>query len=117
MEMEEDSHIPIILRRPFLATIGAMIDVSNGHLSLHMGEEKLEFNLSKVTASPFLEDAWYWVDVIDKVVFEEMGTLNPLSNPLETCLLGTFDKRVEVQPSDEREVYTPILHMAQLFLP
>jgi len=117
MAMEEDSQIPIILGWPFLATAGATGDEKNGRLSLHVREEKLKFNLSKVMASASLEDACYWVDVIDKVVFEEMGTLNPLSNPLETCLLGTFDKRVEVQPSDEREVYTPILHMAQLFLP
>jgi len=54
MEMEEDSQIPIILARPFLATVGAMIDVKNRRLSLHAGEEKLEFNLSKVTASPSL---------------------------------------------------------------
>ena len=30
MEMEEDSCIPIILRRPFLATMGGMINVKNG---------------------------------------------------------------------------------------
>ncbi|XP_058003777.1 uncharacterized protein LOC131180166 [Hevea brasiliensis] len=29
LEMEEDNHIPIILRRPFLATAGAIIDVKN----------------------------------------------------------------------------------------
>ena len=46
MEMEDDSQIPIILWRPFLAKTGAVIDVRNGHLSLHVGEEKLEFNLS-----------------------------------------------------------------------
>jgi len=43
------------------------------------------------------------VDVLDKVVFEDMETLNPPSDPLEACLLGTLDKRVE--------------DMAQLFLP
>ena len=33
MEIKEDSCIPIILRRPFLATAEAMIDVKNGKLS------------------------------------------------------------------------------------
>ena len=42
MEMEEDSRIPIILGRPFLATVGAMIDVRNGKLSLQVGNEKAE---------------------------------------------------------------------------
>ena len=54
----------------------AMIDVKNGCLSLHVGEEKLRFNLSKVIASLSLVDACYRVDVIYKVIFEEMGPLN-----------------------------------------
>jgi len=115
--MEEDSQIPIILGQPFLATAGAMIDVKNERLSLHVGEEKLEFNLSKVTASPSLEDACYHVDVIKEVVLQKMGPLNSPSGPLEACLLGTIDKRLEVQPGDEREVYAHILDMAPVFPP
>ena len=34
LEMEEYAQIPIILGRPFLAIIGATIDVGNGMLSL-----------------------------------------------------------------------------------
>ena len=34
LEIEEDSRIPVILGRPFLATARAMIDVKNGRLSL-----------------------------------------------------------------------------------
>jgi len=94
-----------------------MTDVKNECLSLQLGEEKLEFNLSKVTASPSLEDACYQVDVIDKVVFEEMGTLNLPLDPLKGCVLGTLDKRVDVKPSNEREVYTHILDMGQPFPP
>ena len=30
LEMEEDMHTPITLRRPFLATAGCQIDVKNG---------------------------------------------------------------------------------------
>ena len=94
-----------------------MIDVKNRRLSLHVGEEKLEFNLSKVTASPSLEDACYQVDVIEKVVLEEMGPLNSPLDSLEACLLGSINKSVEVQPRDEREVYAHILDMAPLFPP
>jgi len=42
--MDEDAQIPIILGRPFLATVDVMIDVKNGRLSLQVREEKLEFN-------------------------------------------------------------------------
>ncbi|XP_042391790.1 uncharacterized protein LOC121982789 [Zingiber officinale] len=46
LDMEEDPTIPIILGRPFLATAGAIIDVKNHSLSLEMGKEKIEFDLS-----------------------------------------------------------------------
>ena len=45
MEMEEDSRIPIILGRLFLATAGAVINVKNDKLSLQVGDEKVEFCL------------------------------------------------------------------------
>jgi len=93
IEMEEDAQIPIILGRPFLTTVGATIDVKNGYLSLQVSEEKLELNLSKVMASLSLENACYRVDVIKKVVFEEMGTLSLPLNPPEACLLVTYDKK------------------------
>jgi len=111
-KMEEDSQIPIILGRPFLAMAGAMIDVKN---TLYVGKEKLEFNLSKVTASPSLEDACYRVDAIEKVILKEMGSLKSPSDPLEACLLGSLDKKVEVQPGDEREVYALFLIWLHFF--
>ena len=79
---------------------------------MHVGEEKLEFNLSKVTASPSLEDACYRVDVIEEVVIEEMCSLNSPSDPLEACLLGTINRRIEVQPGNESEAYAHILDVA-----
>ena len=47
-----------------------------------------------------------------KMVFKEIRTLNPPSDPFEACLLGVLDYRVDVQLGDEREVYTHILNMA-----
>jgi len=42
MEMEEDSHMPFIRGRPFLATVGAMIEIKNGKLSLQVRDKKVE---------------------------------------------------------------------------
>jgi len=67
--------------------------------------------------SPSLEDACYRVDVIKKVVLEDMGPRNSPLDPLEACLWRTLDERVEVQLGDEREVYAYILDMASLFFP
>ena len=52
-----------------------------------------------------------------KVVFEEMCSLNSPSDPLEACLLGTIDRRIEVQSGDESEVYAHILDMAPPLAP
>ncbi|XP_042472281.1 uncharacterized protein LOC122054934 [Zingiber officinale] len=46
LDMEEDPKISIILGRPFLATAGAIINVKSHRLSLEIGKEKIEFDLS-----------------------------------------------------------------------
>ena len=43
--MEEDSEIPLILERPFLATGGAYIDVQKGELTPQVQDEKVKFNI------------------------------------------------------------------------
>ena len=47
MKMEEDTQVPILLRRPFLATGAALIDVKKGELTLRVGDEAVHFNLNK----------------------------------------------------------------------
>ncbi|XP_050895965.1 uncharacterized protein LOC127102660 [Lathyrus oleraceus] len=41
MDIKEDSHIPIILGRPFLVTVGAIIDIKKGKITFEVGEEKV----------------------------------------------------------------------------
>ncbi|XP_058788432.1 uncharacterized protein LOC131662618, partial [Vicia villosa] len=56
MDIQEDSNIPIILGRPFLATAGAIIDVKRGKLTFEVGEEKIEFILSQFLKAPSIID-------------------------------------------------------------
>ncbi|XP_050917304.1 uncharacterized protein LOC127132397, partial [Lathyrus oleraceus] len=56
MDIREDDTTPIILGRPFLATAGAIIDVKRGRLTFEVGEEKIEFILSKFLKAPAIED-------------------------------------------------------------
>lgn len=63
LEMEEDSQIPIILGRLFLATAGAIIDVKNRKLSSTIGVEKVEFNLSNTVKKYFVEGFCRKVDM------------------------------------------------------
>ena len=45
LDMEEDNDISIILKRQFLATGGAIIDVKCGKLTLQVDDEKVTFNV------------------------------------------------------------------------
>ena len=39
MQMEEDTQVPLLLGRPFLATGAALIDGKKGELTLRVGDE------------------------------------------------------------------------------
>ena len=45
LDIEEDSQVPLLLGRPFLATGAAQIDIQKGVLTLRVGEEADDFNL------------------------------------------------------------------------
>ena len=52
IKMEEDTQVPLLLRRPFLATGAALIDVQKGELTLRVGDEAVQFNLHKILTQP-----------------------------------------------------------------
>ena len=47
LDMEEDSQVPLLLGRPFLATRAALIDMQKGVLTLRVGNEAAAFDLIK----------------------------------------------------------------------
>ncbi|XP_050893373.1 uncharacterized protein LOC127099956 [Lathyrus oleraceus] len=70
MDIKEDSHIPIILGRPSLATVGAIIDVKKGRLTFKVGEEKVEFLLAKFLQAPAIDESCCFLDVIEECMKE-----------------------------------------------
>ena len=52
MKMEEDTQVPLLLGRPFLATGAALIDVQKGELTLRVGNEAVHFNLNRSLEHP-----------------------------------------------------------------
>ena len=46
MDMEEDTQVPLLPGRPFVATRDALIDVKRGELTLIVGEEVVHFKLN-----------------------------------------------------------------------
>ena len=55
MQMEEDTQVPLLLGRPFLATGDASIDVQKGELTLRVGDEAVHFNINRILEHPTVE--------------------------------------------------------------
>ncbi|GJZ15844.1 putative reverse transcriptase domain-containing protein, partial [Tanacetum coccineum] len=66
LDMPEDSRIPIILGRPFLATARAMIDVFNKKITLKVGDDEVIFDMEQSIKKPSTED-----DDLDGTINEE----------------------------------------------
>ena len=70
MEIEEDLEILIFFGRPFLATVGAIIDMKRGKITLEVNNECMEFDVFKMMRSSPMEVASRIdsIDVIDKCI-------------------------------------------------
>nr|GEU95739.1 hypothetical protein [Tanacetum cinerariifolium] len=56
LDMPEDSRVPIIFGRPFLATTRAMIDVFNKKITLRVGDDKMIFDVDQSIKRPTIDD-------------------------------------------------------------
>jgi len=98
LEIEEDIRTPIILGRPFLATVGCLIDVKNGTLIFDVGDVHVEFNLLKVAKFPAITDECHKIDVVNSLIQETASNINS-NDPLEPLMLNnstTEDENPEV---------------------
>ena len=55
MQMEEDTQIPLLLGRPFLATGAALIEVQKDELTLRVGNAVVHFNINRSLEHPDIE--------------------------------------------------------------
>ncbi|XP_058008897.1 uncharacterized protein LOC131183067 [Hevea brasiliensis] len=94
LEMEEDVQIPIILGRPFLATVGAIIDIKNGQLTLKVGDEEVEFNLFKAVKHKLEPNESLRVDITNRLVKEELHRTHS-EDPLEACTVHSYTANKE----------------------
>ena len=56
MQMEEDTQVPLLLGRPFLATGAALIDVQKGEMTLRVWDEAVDFNINWSLEHPNVEE-------------------------------------------------------------
>jgi len=57
LEMDEEPQDPLILGRPFLATAGAVVNVKDGKIGLHIGKGNiLHFDIKEVMKKPTIQN-------------------------------------------------------------
>jgi len=63
LEMDEEPKDPLILGRPFLATVGAVIDVKQGKIDLNLGKDfKMKFDIKDDMKKPTIDGHTFLVD-------------------------------------------------------
>ena len=66
--MEKDQQVPLILGRPFLATVRALIDVHKGNLILRINDEQFTFNVYKDSQFISRNNTCFFINAIDRFV-------------------------------------------------
>jgi len=66
-------------------------------------------------SSPYMDDTYYRIDILEKVLIEEMVFLKPLEDPLEACLVGASQGEDVGLLGDKRDIYAKILNSALTF--
>ncbi|GJZ87770.1 DNA-directed DNA polymerase, partial [Tanacetum coccineum] len=86
LDMPEDSRVPIILGRPFLATARAMIDVFNKKIKLRVGDDE-------DTTVPVNIEREHLYSASANEIDEKKPKLKDLPNHLEYAYLHVLEKR------------------------
>ncbi|GJU68760.1 reverse transcriptase domain-containing protein [Tanacetum coccineum] len=67
VDYDVDPRVPLILRRPFLRTTHALVDIHNEELTLRVGDEKLVFNVESTSKYPRKhgDESIHKIDILD----------------------------------------------------
>ena len=115
IDMDEDTEVPLILGRPFLATTRALIDVYDGKLTLRVDEDEVTFDIQRsMRHTRQHDDTLYFFDTLMSHVGSLLSEICR-RDTLDTQLLSvddqgsgvtTFDLEQDSQP----QASDPSLH-------
>ncbi|XP_027362847.1 uncharacterized protein LOC113870454 [Abrus precatorius] len=89
LDMDEDSEVPVILGRPFLATGRALIDVQQGQLMLRVHDEKVTFKVFEAMQHPNDEkDTCFRMDMVDSLISAKSFGAEICTDPLKKTLVN-----------------------------
>ncbi|OAP03957.1 hypothetical protein AXX17_AT3G35270 [Arabidopsis thaliana] len=99
LEMDEESKDPLILGRPFLASVGAVIDVKQGKINLNLGEDvKMKFDIRDAMKKPTIEGQTFLVEEMDQLgneLLEELVYRDHLQTTLTKSSEAGFLSKIE----------------------
>ncbi|GKA68666.1 putative nucleotidyltransferase, ribonuclease H [Tanacetum coccineum] len=118
LDMREDSKIPIILGRPFLATAQAMIDVFNKKITLRVGNEEVIFDVDQSMKRPPTEDdECYGINFLDTSIHSKTQELLEYDQ-LDTFLVNNLEESIDLSDSEScdktDESRTPIRRIEEV---
>ena len=89
LELDEEPRDPLILGRPFLCTAGAIIDVRQGRIDLHLGYIAMKFEMNKLLKKPMIDAHTYSVEDEDQALSPQEGMIEEIltDDPLELALI------------------------------
>ncbi|GJV16747.1 reverse transcriptase domain-containing protein, partial [Tanacetum coccineum] len=95
LDMPEDSRVPMILERPFLATARAMIDVFNKKITLRVWDDEVIFDVDQSIKRPTTEDdECYRIDDLDDTINEKAQELLANDEP-DSFLSRGLEKSID----------------------
>ncbi|GKD34397.1 reverse transcriptase domain-containing protein [Tanacetum coccineum] len=91
LEMEEDSKVPLILGRPFLYIVDAVIRVKQKQLNLGVRTEQMIFNINSALKHSYSNnDTSFSIDVIDEIFEEDFYALLDECSKILHSIKGTL---------------------------
>ncbi|GKC23663.1 reverse transcriptase domain-containing protein [Tanacetum coccineum] len=91
LEIEEDSKVPLILGRPFLHTVDAVIRGKRKQLNLRVGTKRMIFNSDSAMKHSYSnDDTCFSIDVIDEILEEYFDALLDEGSEILHSIEGTI---------------------------
>ncbi|GKA04243.1 hypothetical protein Tco_0677024 [Tanacetum coccineum] len=105
LDMLEDSRVPIILGRPFLATPQAMIDAFNKKIMLRVGNVEVIFDVDQsIKRPPAKDDECYGIDDLDDTINAEAQELLE-NDKSDSFLLKGLEKSINKSDLESCECF------------
>jgi len=81
LNMDEEPKDPLILGRPFLATVGVIIDVKQGKIDLNLGKNfEMKFDINDAMKKPTIKEQTFLVKEVDRLAGELQVELKEANN-------------------------------------